>query len=213
MKHNFNLTKFLLACGVLAGPVYITVGIFQILTRAGFDMTRHPLSMMSLGDLGWIQIANFFVTGSLVVLGSLGLRRAVRNNKRWQRGALCVTLFGLGVITGGLFSVDPSLGFPPGTPDVAPTTMSWHAMLHLMLGQLGFLALIVSSFIFARYFKAENQRSWAMYSAFTGAFFLAAIITIGAAQGAAWASVMLYAAIAFAFVWLSTLMAYYLRQK
>lgn len=208
MKRNFGLTKFLLTCGMFAGPIYIIVGLAQILTRPGFDMTRHPLSMLSLGDLGWIQISNFLLTGSLVLLGAAGLRRAVNGDKRWRRGAMCVSLFGIGVIGGGLFSVDPSLGFPPGTPDVAPTTMSWHALLHFIFGQLGFLALIIASFIFARYFMTTKRRGWAVYSAFTGVFFLAAIVATGAVQGAAWASIALYAAIALVWVWLTILMAY-----
>jgi hypothetical protein len=54
MNNDTQRTRHLLACGVLAGPIYILVGLLQILTREGFDMTRHPLSLMSTGDLGWI---------------------------------------------------------------------------------------------------------------------------------------------------------------
>ena len=72
MNNRAEQTKLLLTGGVLAGPIYILVGIAQILTREGFDITRHPLSMMSLGDLGWIQIANFIVTGLLVIAGAIG---------------------------------------------------------------------------------------------------------------------------------------------
>jgi hypothetical protein len=33
-------TKALLTCGMIAGPLYIAVGVLQILIRPGFDPTR-----------------------------------------------------------------------------------------------------------------------------------------------------------------------------
>jgi hypothetical protein len=44
---------------------------------SGVDLSRHPLSLLSLGDLGWIQIANFVVTGVLYVACAVGMRRAL----------------------------------------------------------------------------------------------------------------------------------------
>ena len=59
-QENDNaLTMRLLKCGVLAGPIYVVVGLLQVLLREGFDIRRHALSLMSNGDLGWIQIASF----------------------------------------------------------------------------------------------------------------------------------------------------------
>jgi Protein of unknown function (DUF998) len=57
-----SVTRALLAGGG-AGPLFILVGLLQAFTRDGFDLRRHPLSLLSNGDLGWIQIANFIVTG------------------------------------------------------------------------------------------------------------------------------------------------------
>jgi hypothetical protein len=208
MNDKTDKTKLLLTGGVLAGPIYILIGIAQILTREGFDITRHPLSMMSLGDLGWIQIANFIVTGLLVIAGAIGLRRLAAADKRLRRGALLLGIFGLGVFGGGLFVTDPALGFPPGTPDTYPETMSWHGLLHFIFGQIGFLALIIASFVYARYFATSGLRGWAMFSALTGALFLCAIIsTVATAGGDAslWALLALYAAVLLAWIWLSAL--------
>jgi len=208
MRDKTEQTKLLLTGGVLAGPIYIIVGIAQILTRAGFDITRHPLSMMSLGDLGWIQIANFIITGLLVIAGSIGLRRVAQADKRLRRGALLLGIFGLGVLGGGLFVPDPALGFPPGTPDTYPTTMSWHGLLHFVFGQIGFLALILASFVYARYFAANSLPGWATFSTLTGAVFLFAIIfsiVTSAGDNSAWGSIALYVAVALAWIWLSAL--------
>ena len=208
MKDKTEQTKLLLTGGVLAGPIYIIVGIAQILTRDGFDITRHPLSFMSLGDLGWIQITNFIVTGLLVIAGAIGMRRLAQADKSLRRGALLVGIYGMGVLGGGLFVTDPALGFPPGTPDTYPTTMSWHGLLHFIFGQIGFLALIAASFVYARYFAANSLRGWAMFSALTGAIFLFAIIaTVATAggDGSVWALLALYAAVILAWIWLTAL--------
>jgi hypothetical protein len=44
--------KALLTGGVVAGPLFIMVGLLQAFTREGFDLRRHPLSLLSNGDLG-----------------------------------------------------------------------------------------------------------------------------------------------------------------
>ena len=37
----------LLLWGVVAGPFYLTVGLAQALLREGFDLARHPLSVLA----------------------------------------------------------------------------------------------------------------------------------------------------------------------
>lgn len=70
MKRN------LLVCGLIAGPLFVAASLGQEFTRNGFDLARHPISLLSLGSAGWIQIANFVVSGVLYVLGAVGLRSA-----------------------------------------------------------------------------------------------------------------------------------------
>lgn len=215
MNEHTEQTKLLLTGGILAGPIYVLVGLAQILTRDGFDITRHPLSMMSLGDLGWIQIANFIVTGLLVLGTAICLRRAAEGDKRLRRGALLLGIYGLGVLGGGLFVTDPALGFPPGTPDTYPETMSWHGLLHFIFGQLGFLALIIASFVYARHFAVNGLGGWAVLSVLTGALFLFAIFSTVATAGSVgvlWPLLALYAAVLLAWVWLSAL-SLYMRSK
>src|SRR5712692_8815139 len=113
--------KALLACGLAAGPFYFAVSLAQAWTRPGFDLTRHPLSLLSTGDLGWIQITNFIVSGVLVVAGSVGMRRALRTGRASTWGPLLVGLFGVGLIGAGIFAPDPAAGFPPGTPATTTT--------------------------------------------------------------------------------------------
>jgi len=60
-----KLTRVLLLGGVVAGPLYVLVGAIEILTRPGFDVTRHDLSLMSNGDWGWVHSSLLILTGLL----------------------------------------------------------------------------------------------------------------------------------------------------
>ena len=73
--NNSQMTSTLLWTGIIAGPFFIIVALLQAFTREGFDLIRHPASLLSLGDLGWIQIANFVITGFFFIAcnGSLHL--------------------------------------------------------------------------------------------------------------------------------------------
>jgi hypothetical protein len=42
-----NGTRALLACGVVAGPLFVAVALLQVLTRQGFDLTRHRISLLA----------------------------------------------------------------------------------------------------------------------------------------------------------------------
>ena len=70
-------THRLLGLGVLAGPLYLVVGIAQALLRDGFVFARHPLSVLANGPGGWIQTANFIITGAMVIAAAVGFRRAL----------------------------------------------------------------------------------------------------------------------------------------
>ncbi len=125
-----QLTSMLLTGGVIAGPIYVLVGLIEILTRPGFDITRHSLSLMANGEWGWVHIAMMITTGLLTIAGAIGMRRAMRGSRGGTWGPLLLALYGLGVATAGVFTADPALGFPLGTPADA-NDISWHGLLHL----------------------------------------------------------------------------------
>jgi hypothetical protein len=158
---------------VVAGPLFIMVGFIQAFTRAGFVLSDHPLSLLSLGDLGWIQISNFVAAGLLFVASAVGMRRALQPGPGATWGPRLVGVFGVSLIAGGVFVTDPAFGFPPGTPAGAPQQISWHGLVHGVAPVVGFLSLIVACFVFARRFAAFKQRGWAAYSAATGVVVLA----------------------------------------
>lgn len=161
-------TRALLACGVVAGPLFVAVGLLQMLTREGFDPTRHPLSLLSLGDLGWVQITNFVLSGMLFVAAAVGMRRVLRPGRGGTWGPRLVGVYGAALIMGGVFVADPALGFPPGTPDGIPDQMSWHGALHSVAPVLASLALVAACLVLARRFAGEGRRGWAAASLAVG---------------------------------------------
>ncbi|SDL27800.1 DUF998 domain-containing protein [Nonomuraea jiangxiensis] len=204
-------TRTLLMCGILAGPLYIVVVVLQMFTRDGFDISRHPASMLSNGDLGWIQIANFAVSGLLFVAAAVGLHRVrgpAGRGGTW--GPRLVGVFGAGMVGAAIFSADPADGFPPGTPLGPPTTASTHAMVHVLVAGFAFLALIAACFVFGRRFAAAGHRGWAAFSTVTGALFLAGWLSIFAFQGSRVANVAFALAIALVLAWTSFLGAHLL---
>ncbi len=192
-------TRTLLACGATAGPLFIAVGLIQAAARAGFDPAKHPLSLLSVGDLGWIQITNFVLTGLLYLASAVGMRRALRPGRAWKWGPRLIGAFGVALITGGVLVADPGLGFPPGTPEGIPETMSWHGMLHAGAPVLGFLALSLACFVFARRSLGRRERGWAAFSIFTGV----AIQVLGAIPNLNMNFIPLWVAMVLGFGWAS----------
>ena len=197
-------TRALLSCGGAAGVVYVAVGIAQILTRDGFDMRRHALSLLSNGDLGWIQIANFLCSGLLVVAGAVGVRRALHPGRGGTWLPILFAIYGLGLIGAGIFVADPAAGFPPGTP--TGTTMTRSGVLHFVFGGLGFYALIAACFVATYRFGKEGRQAWAIYSAVSGAFFFISFAAIASGTTSVAVLLTFYAAVAWIWIWLSAVM-------
>jgi Protein of unknown function (DUF998) len=198
-----TVTRALLACGLAAGPLYVVVALLQVLFRNGFDLSRHPLSLLSLGELGWIQITNFVVGGLLAVGFAVGLRRVLHPGRGGTWAPLLVGGYGLGLIAGGVFVADPALGFPPGTPDGIPDQFSWHGLLHAFAPPLASLSLIVACFVLVRRSAGLGQRGWATYSAATGL----ACLALGAWPVQETVSVRLALAVVIGWAWMSVLAA------
>ena len=189
--------RALRACAAVAGPLFVAAAVAQALTRPGFNLTRNALSLLDDGSLGWIQAANFIVTGLLLIAASVGLHRAITAGpgRRWAPRLLAIA--GAGFIGGGVFHPDPSGGFPPGTPPGASAISSWHGALHQVCGSAAFLALIVFCVVLARRYRASGQRTAAACSVAVGLLCAAAVATGGAPHG----TLTLFIGVSVALLW------------
>lgn len=158
-------TTQLLRCGIIAGPFYLTVGVLQGLLRDGFDFGRHPLSVLANGSLGWIQTANFLLSGLMVIAASVGLKRVLGPRSRGLRWFLAA--YGAAMLAAAFFPADPVDGFPPGTPLGFPTSISTIGLIHFICGALAFLCLSISAFFAAWTMWRRNDVPLALLSLFS----------------------------------------------
>jgi hypothetical membrane protein len=200
-------THGLLTCGVIAGPLFLATAIAQILTRDGFDLRRHPLSLLSVGEHGWIQVTNFILAGILSILFSMGMARVLTDGPGSRWGPRFCALFGIGLVIGGIFKADPALGFPVGAPEGYPSHLSSHAMVHAFAPPLAFLSLIGGLLVIARRFAAEGLRRTAIFSRIAAAVCLVLSVPVGPGF-----SVRLFVAVAVAFACVAGYALYLLRQ-
>ncbi|MCG5470469.1 DUF998 domain-containing protein [Micromonospora sp. LAH09] len=162
-------TRFLLGCGTVAGLLFPALSFGQAFTRPGFDLRRHALSALTLGDLGWLQVIAFVGTGLLAVAFAVGLRRALRPGRAGTAVPVLVGVYGVAMVGGAIFVPDPALGWPPGAPAGLPEQASTGSILHTVCGAAAFLSLIAAGLLVARRVAGQGDRGWASYSAASAA--------------------------------------------
>jgi hypothetical membrane protein len=175
-----DLTRALLVCGPAGAALFVAVFLVDGATRPGYDPTYHPVSALSLGDRGWVQIANFVVSGLLLTAFAAGLRRVVRAGRASVWGPLLLGGFGIALALSGVFVMDPTRGYPPGIP-VDATGASWQYAVHDGAGIVVFLSLPVACFVVARRFAARPRPGWVLYCVATGLAGLALFVWFGVA--------------------------------
>jgi hypothetical protein len=200
-----RVTRSLLGYGVLAGPFYVIVALAQGLLRPGFDLAHDDVSLLSNGSLGWIQIANFILTGAMVIACAIGMRRALAGGRSALWAPLLIGVYGLGLILAGIFVADPMNGFPPGTAAGKPAVISVHGMLHIAAAGIGFLSLVAACFVFARRFAREGRRGWMWFSLVTGIAFLAAFAGVASGSDNVAVVVAFWAALIVAWAWIAAI--------
>ncbi|MQA88117.1 MAG: DUF998 domain-containing protein [Streptosporangiales bacterium] len=179
--------RALLACGAIGAPLFVVVFLVESAIPAirplGYSPLRHPVSSFVLGEFGWAQIANFLVTGVLMLAFAVGLRPALRPYGGGIWAPVLMGLLAVGLIGSGVFAADPLSGYPPGTPMVPDRTTE--GALHDAFGILVFLVgLPAGCSVVAYRFATSGRRGWAGYSAGTAVAFLTGFVltSMGFAQ-------------------------------
>lgn len=158
-------THRLLIGGAAAGPLFIAVVLLQLATRDGFDIRRHPISLLSLGPGGWVQMLNFTLAGVLILGLAMAARRLLVRRRGGRWGPVLLAGYGTGLVAGGVFLADPGLGFPPGAPTGTPQSLTWHGILHAIAPPLAFICLVAATVVLAKTF---TSRTWTRYSRLSG---------------------------------------------
>jgi len=143
--------------------LFIGVTTIQILTRPGFDLRRQVISVLALGDFGWVQVSNFILSGLLTIAFAVGVRQTLRGGRAGTFGPILIAANGLALIIGGIFTTDAGLGFPPGAPDTIPDPLSWHAQIHSFSFFFAVISIVLASLVLARRFAGIRQWRWVAY--------------------------------------------------
>lgn len=171
--------------GIVAGPLFLAVALVAGFIREDYDPARHPVSSLSIGPGGWVQIANFIVAGLLTLVFAVRLRTGLKaSGRRTFAGPLLIGVWAVGLLGAGVFVGDPISGYPAGTP--ATGIHTWHGQLHdVPFSAAGFLAMIAACLVFAYRFATWRQFGWAAYSGLSGLLVAVGIVlsSAGFAQG------------------------------
>jgi len=169
----------LLPYGAVAGPLFVSVFSIEGARRPDYKPLRHPVSSLSLGRRGWVQVANFAATGMLYIAGAAGLARSPGQAACGRIAAAALGATGLGLLGSAMFRTDPVSGYPPGTPDV-PAETTARGTIHTVAGLPIFLGIPAAAIVCAWLFHRSGRPGWAAYSAATGASMLTTVGLFGA---------------------------------
>jgi hypothetical membrane protein len=160
----------LLRCGLIGPVLFVGSFLVQGAVRPGYDPLRHPVSSLSLGPAGWVQMATFWLTGLLLIAYAVGLRRA---GCGWWTPVL-VGLVGIGLVGAGTFAADPISGYPPGLPVPSPVTD--HGIAHQLTSTPVFTALPAAMLVMSRRYFRSGERRWAWSSMVAAVVFLGCFV-------------------------------------
>jgi len=205
------VTRSLLGYGPLAGAFYLASGLAQALTREGFDLSRHDLSLLANGPLGWVQIATLVLAGVMTVAAALGMSRALPEGRRsW--GPRLVGVYGLCLVAAGVFVADPMDGFPVGTPAGPPNEVSVSGLLHMAAGGIGFGCLVAAALVLGRRFAVERRRTWATFSRISAVVVLAGFAGVARGSTSSLAVLGLWIGVVTGWAWLGAVCVHLYRR-
>ncbi|MGI8794372.1 MAG: DUF998 domain-containing protein [Acidimicrobiales bacterium] len=149
-----------LIIGVVSALVFLLVAFVEGARRPGYNPAYHMVSALSSSaDRGWVQIANFVQFGLGMVVFAIGLSQALDT----VVGSVLVAIFGIGAVVSGLFSMDPALGYPPGTPPGMPTDPSMQHRIHDAAAPVMFIAIFGACLALA----GRLDGGWRVYTVIT----------------------------------------------
>ena len=182
-----------LALGGIAGPLLFTaVTIICAMLQPGYDHFRNLISELGAhgtANATFMNYAGFIPAGIMMIAFGVALSRILPSGQLATTAAALIMIFGLGVVTSGIFSCDPG----------CPVDGSLENTIHDRVAPFTFLSLIIAIAIFGFVFRRTPDWSQlARYSLFSSAVafvcMIALIISFGTrTQTGLWQRLMLAA--------------------
>ena len=166
--------------GVAAPIVFTTVYLVDGATRAGYDPMRHQVSLLELGERGWLMTVNFLVTGVLLLVFAAGVRSWLREGPGALATPVAIAVASVGLLLAGIFPTQPLFGYPPGTPEGMATEVTPASVMHLLGAFLFLFGLIAAALSFAVRSWRGGSQGWAVGSIAVAAL---VFVSFGASGG------------------------------
>jgi hypothetical protein len=156
-------TRSLLICGQVGCFLFIVLFLVQGQLREAYSPMKFPISSLSIGHWGWIQITSFLISGLLIFLFAIGFHRATPLLKGSAWTSRLIGAVGFGLVGAGIFSSDPIYGYPMNEPlRIAQFTVTGH--LHDFFSIFVFVCLPIACFRMKKRFKEFNLTNWVNYT-------------------------------------------------
>ncbi|MFN4228713.1 DUF998 domain-containing protein [Parvibaculum sp.] len=199
------MDRLLLHSGIAAALLFFIVPTILVFTRRGFDLERHAISMLSLGEGGWMMKAVFVVSGLLVIASAWGLHQELMRGLGGIVAPLLIGGYGVGLVLAGIYDAPEGLGLPPGVPEEQPPEMTAEAKLHSLAFMIAFGSLILSCFVVALHFWQVERLFWAAASLIAGCA-LPLLIGLGVSMTIA-PGIAFYWAAMLGWLWIAAILA------
>lgn len=173
-----DMGRLLLFAGVAAGVLFFVVPTIEVFRRPAFDISRHAISMLSLGEGGWKMKSVFIVSGLLTFACAVGMFGALGRGWAGIAALLLIGAYGAGLVLAGIYDAPAGLGFPVGTPLDQQPVMTREATLHSIAFMVAFSGLILACLALGTHFLLEEQLALGVASIIVG-LALPALIALG----------------------------------
>ena len=173
-----DMGRLLLVAGVAAGVLFFVVPTIEVFRRPAFDIGRHAISMLSLGEGGWKMKSVFIVSGLLTFACAVGMFGALGRGWAGIAALLLIGAYGAGLVLAGIYDAPAGLGFPVGTPLDQQPVMTREATLHSIAFMVAFSGLILACLALGTHFLLAEQLALGVASIIVG-LALPALIALG----------------------------------
>ncbi|GAA3551664.1 hypothetical protein GCM10022222_39040 [Amycolatopsis ultiminotia] len=130
--------------------MFIVLFLINDVVKPDYNPVRDAVSEAEIGSGGWLQIANFLVSGLLITASAVAVAKAVNRST-----GVLVAMAGAGLALAGVFVSDP----------VPADHATWHGTIHNVVGTISSAALVAACFVAARW---QATALWRWYSIAVG---------------------------------------------
>lgn len=133
--------------GVIGPSLFVLVFLGEGWLRPGYNPAADYVSALSLGERGWVQLTSFLIVGVCLLLFTAAVARQFQQGAASRAGPILLGSIGAGLLLSGPFMMDPA-----GTPSAA---LSWHGLIHGVLGGIVFVLMPVVCFVYLTRFGSD----------------------------------------------------------